>query len=110
MLNKIKQVGIIIGCILALVVIVGLLIITGGKNQKIKKLLATLTDTWKKNVIVKESENAELNVAFDKLSEQEKQIIKAIEEEPNLKLPDRIDPTDYKAMIKWFNELERHYD
>ena len=109
MLAKIKKILIIIGCVIGFIVIIGLLIITAGKSKQIKKLLAILTDTWTKNVTIKEAENTELDVVYAGLTEQQKQIIKAIQEEPNLKLPDDINPTDYTAMIKWFNELEKHY-
>lgn len=109
MLVKLKKLGIIVACIVGFIIVIGLLILTAGKNRQIKKLLETLTNTWKKNIAGKEIDNIELDKTFAALSAQEQSIIKAIQEEPDLKLPDNIDPTDYKAMLIWFNELEKHY-
>jgi ABC-type antimicrobial peptide transport system permease subunit len=110
MISKLKKALIIIGCVIAAIVIIALLIVTAGKNKQIKKLLAVVTNTWKKNVATKEAENVELDTAYDALTDQEKAILHLIETEPSLKLPDDIDKNDYSAVLTWFRSREQHYD
>ena len=109
MVQKLKQIGIIALCVIGFIGIIGLIILTVGKNQKIRKLVSALSDTWKKNVAVKEAENAVLDDAYERLTEQERAIIETIKNEPTLHLPEHIDRTDYKAMLKWFRALENNY-
>jgi len=96
--------------VLAIVGVIILIIMTGGRSKTITKLFNALTDSYQKSVIVKELENDQLDAAWNSLTAQERALIRTIKEEPGLYVPEDIDKNDYKAILAWFDRLETHYE
>jgi hypothetical protein len=108
--KKLKVIGWIVLLSIILAAILTIVILSAGKNKAIRDLFFSLKNTFMERIAELNASNVELDKADEKLTAEEKRLLKMIKESPDLIVPDNIDQNDPKAILKWFRKMEERYE